>query len=137
MGDAHEAALWFNADKPTEYSDAKKGIEIAFVDTALALGVMFGPISFEIVDPLSPRVPPPPANFRGAIRCLIGTATVVSLWTPRESRFTDDLKPSDLADLRRATRQAFMQAGGFTMTDEECDDWINEVGPDAAVDTFH
>lgn len=137
LGTPMECGLWYNADKPTERANAKKGVETAFFNTGMAYNVNFGPISYEDVDPLSPRVCAPPDHFQGTVRCLIGTARVVSYYTPQCSRFTDDLRPHELAEFRRATRDAFMRAGGFKLSDEECDDWINEVGPDAAVDTFH
>ena len=134
IGDMLPAALWFNNDHPKDKEDAKRGVEEALKMTAEDAGVTLGPIEWDIVDPMSSRVPTPPDNFQGDIKCMIGEALVVGL-EKRLVDFTDDLEEDDLERLRASTRS---NAGAPDLTNEECDDIINSHGPDIAADeTVH
>ena len=135
IGDMLPAALWYNADHPDEKKDAKRGVEEALQMTAVDSGVTLGPITWDDLDPLSPMLAdPPPDNFQGDIRCLVGSAVIVGL-VKRPVDFTDDLTPDDLEKLRASTRK---KMGAPDLTDEECDDQINSWGPDIAADeTVH
>jgi len=126
-------ALWYNAEVTGELDAAVRGIERELEYIAEAANIILSDIVWENVDPLSPRVPDPPEHMNGGVRALIGTATVKAhgLEIP-ESNFTDDLTAFDLADLRKATRNAFRDNGGEFLTDEECDQIINDNGPDVA-----
>lgn len=131
IGDALPAALWFNDDHPKDRADAVRGIKEALEMTAADAGVKLGPIQWDVVDPLSPRVPTPPDTFQGDIKCMIGEAIIVGHIKTDDKNFTDDLEPHDLERLRKSTRK---QMGNANLTDEECDDFINDFGPDVAYD---
>ncbi len=128
----YEAALWYIS--PGGRKNAQKGLEVSFILVAETEGFIFGPISYEEVDPLSPRVPHPPDNMTGDVMALIGTATVVAqrMEIP-EKKFTDELLDRDRAAMRDVTRKIFLK-GGTNLTDDECDDIINEYGPEAALE---
>ena len=135
IGDTLPAALWYNADHPDEKKDAQRGVTEAIQMTAADAGVTVGPIQWDDVDPLSPRVPEPPPEFQGDIRCIIGEALVVGLAKTLHKDFTDDLTPEDLHKLRTSTRKSM---GAPDLSDEECDDFINSHGPEVAGDeTVH
>jgi len=132
VGTEMETALWYNANEPKDKDEAKKGIETVFVQTAYHHGVQFGPIQWEDVDPFSPRVPNPPKYMKNA-RALIGVASVYRhMDEAPNSFFTEDLSPGDLKELRRRTSDAFEKISGFPLSDEECDEFINEHGPGVA-----
>ena len=138
--DIFEASLWYNADLPGERSSAQEGIERVFVETAYRQGVRFAAIKWEELEPSSPRLKePPPAYMRGQPRVLLGWAPVVGkLLELPASRFIDDLSDEDLSNMRRRTRQQILRAGGPVISDEICDDLINQHGPPAAAEeTLH
>ena len=134
-GSIVQAAWWFDADQSIGRENAKREIKKHFYDFSTGCRVILGPIEWEEVDPLSPRVPEPPKHFQGNIKAMIGTATVVEeMCQVAENRLTNELKPEQLHQMRLATRRAWAQAGGSGfLTDEECEEWINREGPSAAV----
>lgn len=135
QGKTFEAAFWYNALNIEDRKKAHESLEEAFLRGAAYNMVRLGPISTEDVPWDDPRLPEPPKNMKGPLRCLIGTAKVVGLLEEdKKSNFTAELTPKDLRACREATRQAFLRAGGFTLSDEECDMFINEHGPSVAVD---
>jgi hypothetical protein len=130
MGDYLPAALWFNDDHPKERDDAKRGITTVLEEMAQAAGVRVGPIEWEELDPLSPKLKdPPPDHFQGDIKCMVGTVVVAGI-LKQEGDFTSDLEAEDLETLRNKTRTA----SGANLTDEECDEIINAEGPMVAAD---
>ena len=133
LGHVLECALWYNADVPTEKKKAEEGIITGFFKAADLYGVTFGPISWEDVDPMSPRVPTPPKHMKGNVRCLIGSAKAVS--KRRElGDFTNDLEEEDLLALRKATKKAHYRLTGGELSDEEADVIINEHAIDVVLD---
>lgn len=135
VGSAMEAAYWYNAADAAAKKDAEVNVRSAFESVEDQLGCRFGPLAWEDVDPLSPRVPDPPPWMQGQVRALIGMGVIFTYPNARiESKFIADLEEEDLRKLRAATRKMFAKSGGIALTDEECDEIINEYGPDAALD---
>lgn len=122
---------WYNADNPEDKKFAEAVIRNALKEVAAEDEVRLQPIEWDDVDPLSPMVPPPPAFLQGDIRCLIGFAASTSTAIP-QSFFTDDLTDEDLHKMRTATRRAHKKAGGGDLSDEQCDQQINDTGPGVA-----
>ncbi len=134
IGDELPAALWFNNDNPQERTDAERGIRESLDMLAEYDDLELGDITWEVVDPLSPRVPEPPEHFQGDIKCLIGTAKITRIKEKaREVDFVDGLSPQDLANLRRITKDKAVEYGEL-LSDEEADDLINSIGIEVAVE---
>jgi len=127
IGDILPAALWFNEDNPQERLDAERGIRESMEMIAEYDGIEFGPITWEVVDPMSPRVPTPPDNFQGNIKCLIGYVVITKI-NAEDGEFTDDIELQDLINLRQVTKKAVLDVNGMYLTDEEADEIINQYG---------
>ena len=129
IGDVLPAALWYNNDNAKEKTDAERGVKDVIEMIAEEEEVKIGPFHWDDVDPLSPRVPEPPAHFQGDIRCLIGEVVVLAHLKNPAKDFSSDLEEGDLQRLRAVTRK---KMGAPDLSDDECDDYINEWGPEVA-----
>jgi hypothetical protein len=127
IGDVIPAALWYNNDNPKEKTDAERGITEVINGIAAEEEVKIGPFHWDDVDPLSPRVPEPPKHYQGDARCLIGEVVVIGHMKDPSKDFASDLEEDDLQRLRAITREKM-----GPLTDDECDDQINEWGPEVA-----
>jgi hypothetical protein len=123
-GELVQAALWFNAEHAQEKDSAKLAITVMLKKFAAGSGCILGPVEWSEID--DRRVPAPPKHFMGTPKCLLGSAEILAL-VPC-STFTDQLGEDDLAALRAATRRNSPNH----LSDEECDDIINELGPETA-----
>ena len=129
MAELFEASLWYNADIPAEKTAAKEGIQETFLRTAVLHATRFGPISYEDLTVFDQRIPTPPPQMKGNIRCLYGSAKTIGELESLQG-ITSDLTDEDIRNLRHVTRRAYLKAGGPVLTDEECDQLINEHGPE-------
>jgi len=131
-GDWIRQAYWYNADDPKRKEEAEDKVSTAIFEMAVGFNVATKPIQWEHVTPDSPQVPPPPKRMQGNLKCAIGSAEVVTRFV-LGPQMTDTLEPPDLDRLRAATRRAHRTAGGGgLLTNEECDDRINELAPSVA-----
>ena len=94
IGDLHESALWFAGDDADQRETARKAIERVFTVGADDRGLVYGPVTFVDLAPGHPRVPDPPAQWRGRNpMLLVGEAEVrgVRSLIRVHARFVDDL----------------------------------------------
>lgn len=128
VGDMLEAALWFNSANPLDKVQAQRGVREALEIMATSIGLLVGDIIWEEIGPEDGRVPVPPEAYSGTPMCLYGMAPVVAVRRQAVSAFTHELEEEDLAVMRRHTRSG----AGQHLTDAECDEIINGIGPDVA-----
>lgn len=130
-----QASLWYNANKPTERASAERGISDVIEMMAKELGLIRGPMRWIDLPPDEVHIDPPEAFSRG-VRYLEGVCPVVKKahFLTEISGFTQELDKKDLERLREQTRMAHRNAypREVALTDAEADDWINELGPEAA-----
>lgn len=131
-GDMLEASLWYNSLNPLDKVAAQRGVRECLEIMAQACGLLIGDIIWEDIGPEDGRVPEPPEAYYGAPMCLYGQAPVVAARRAPVSAFTHELEDEDLERVRTHTRKAAAGYGQY-LSDEECDEIINRIGPDAAV----
>lgn len=161
-GDTIELAIWLSGSETPEHirsfmaDDAKTALDAK----AKAERVSIADPEFTAKLPGDDRVPPVPPWLEQKVISLGRKPVTLSLVQGREPKtyvapvllvagamvlgpkqslqqkgFLADLSPSDLADLRKRTREVWdkSRVGWRTLTDQECDKLIDEHGPDAAV----
>jgi hypothetical protein len=133
--DVIENAIWITGDEPPEIRKRYEGDVCMSIDELCEeMGWTHGPVKFYTKRPGDERVPPVPDHIQGSkVRLLIGEARIIgtALEIPKGS-FVANLDKKDLMRLRLITR---MKAGR-PLSDEECDAIIEEIGPEAALDTI-
>jgi hypothetical protein len=111
--------------------EAKPAIEQQFE-------VRFGPATIhELAANESPW--PVPNHIQGQTpTLLVARATVKARRPQKRSLFLTELEPADLALLRRITRRVRKRIypNEGPLTDRQCDTVINDLGPDAALETL-
>ena len=98
----------------------------------------FSPVTFSEKKPSGDRVPKVPDGIRGInVRLLVAESEIIGRRpeTPKGS-FIAYLDKLDLDRLRTITRNARLKIHRQSLTDTECDEIIEEIGPDAAVDVL-
>lgn len=129
VGQIVEIRWWFNAEDPQDRALSKRHLADLMAAMAFSDGVILGPVSFDVIG--IEQVGPPPDNFPGTPKCLCAISGIVGLRS--FSRFTLELEDEDLERLRGYTR---MEANEY-LSDEACDEIINEYGPEVAMKTVH
>ena len=142
VGDVLESAIWLDGRETAEH---RKAFE-AEVNAALALsarrhGHVLGPVTWTEKKPGDDRVPPVPNHIQGPnVRLLVAEAMIVNTVSIMRELpgFAHDLESDDLALLRRITRRKYREQypGQPELTDRQCDTLINDLGPEAALDTL-
>ena len=142
-GDPYELCIWLTG-RETEalIVQWKADCQELLGDEAASRGFIIGPMTFTEKRPGEDRVPPVPDHIHGHdVRLLIGEAEVRR--APRteiikSSGFVQDLDAKDLARLREITRQARAKQMPLAavLTDAECDDIIERIGPETALKTL-
>lgn len=134
-GEVFETAIWMTGEEAPELKERFiEDVRAYLAEVAERDGVVIGPLVMCEKSPGDDRVPPVPDTIQGpAVKLLVGEATVVAVhpaiapWS-----FVLDLDKKDLHRLREITRQA---APG-PLSDEECDEIIDEIGVETAVRTL-
>lgn len=144
-GDVLETAIWMDG-RETEGDVAQFKFDAVayFQSIGDAERLVVAPTAFTEKRPLDDRVPPVPDYVSGPkVRLLVAEAAVSERLNVLSHRsFLADLDYKDLQLLRDATRAVHRiydrNAGGEmrTLTDPECDQIIEEVGPQAALNTL-
>lgn len=140
LGDVLEVAIWKTGDEP-EGTDArfKKDMAEQIQEMADMSGVVCGDIKWSVKAPGMERVPPVPGHIQGQrVRLLIGEAEIVGeLPAETTDSLIANLEYKDLQTLRGITRSSHQRHfPGRTLLDAECDDIIEALGPEAAVDAL-
>lgn len=124
IGEIVEHAIWFSGDSDEQKRKAEVVIRVKFESEVWT----YGPVEFETLDPENERAPEPPKKwFQENPKLLVGFATITG--TPQiDKGMSDDLDNESLAGMRAATRRS----AGNHLTDAECDEYINSLGPETA-----
>lgn len=137
LGDQIESAIWVDGTETQEQVQEHH----AHIAAQIALlcyeqGWECGPTTFEEKKPGNEHVPQVPDHISGPeVQLLVATAEVVGrrVETSPES-FVSNLDRKDLVRLRKITRVAAATYDGRLLSDHECDDIIEELGPEVALD---
>jgi len=132
LGDVIESSVWLTGDEPEEMrkryeNDVSEAIDyFCFEKSFIA-----GPVSFDEKHPMDDVIEVPDHIKGSRVRLLVASATVVekAVETSRGS-FVANLEMKDLKKLRTIIRRH------RDLTDIDCDRIIEEIGPDAALDTL-
>ena len=142
--------MWVTGDESPEVrarhvDDVNAAIEEACAEA----GMRCAPPRWVEKRPGGDRVPPVPEHVQGSrVRLMVAEADVLGpLVVSAAGSFVAQLDRRDLQRLRTLTRQQALKAGyhggphggphgGQPLTDAECDEMIEAIGPDAAVETL-
>ncbi len=142
-GDVVEIAFWLSGKETEE--QLKHWKEVFCTDvvkrTEHANNVEIGPLEFSVKKPGDDRVPNVPDEISGPdVKLIVAEAKVggyklAPLQT--QSGFVYDLTKTDLHRLRSITRKAHAKRTGQRLTDAQCDQVIEHLGPDVAIKTLN
>jgi len=135
-----ETAVWVTGKEPEGLQDRfEHDLRQHLATVADDAGVIIGPLILTEMRPGEERVPKVPDYIQGPdVRLLVVEATVVGNAHENEGAFVADLAPNDLERLRsilRRVHQAY-NPGKPEITTEKCDEYINQHGPDAALEAL-
>ena len=138
IGEIIESAIWLTGDESEETrkryeQDVTEAIDYFCHKNEFT----HGPVAFVEKLPGTDRVPAVPAHISGPrIRLLVAESTITAkaVITPQGS-FIANLDKHDLDRLRKITRRAGMKTRRI-LSDAECDDIIEKLGPATALDTL-
>lgn len=145
LGDTLMVAMWMDGRETKEdLIRFKSDAGVYFENLAADGGLVISLPTYAEKKPNDERVPPVPGNISGPnVRLFVVEVDVVGkvkVLSPRS--FLADLDHKDLEVLREATRAVHRiydrTATGQmrTLTDRECDEIIEEVGPQSALNTL-
>lgn len=139
-GETLEAAIWLDGGETSEQLRQFKADMGEVIGEKCQSGDMLhGPLRFIEKQIGEDRVPPVPDHIQGLdVRLMVVEADITG-YAPQPNKrvFVGDLEPKDLQRLRVITRTAYEPNNlGQTLTDIECDDVIEELGPDSALRTL-
>lgn len=132
VGDRLETAFWLTGAESAELLEHhQKEVTANALETLAAFGLLPGPIQWTELLPGVDRVPPVPDHIQGpAVRLLVATVVAVAKVPETKTRaFVGELEKRDLELLRMFTRRKAQRE----LSDAECDDWIEQLGPEAAM----
>lgn len=135
-----ESAIWITGDESqSTRSRYEQDVRQAVADLCSQEGFEHGPVIFTEKRPGEDRVPPVPDHVQGSrVRLLVGEAKLICEHVvTSEGSFIANLEKKDLTRLRFITRNSWLkQNPGQVLTDGECDNLIEQFGPEAAIDTL-
>lgn len=135
-GDLVECAIWLDGRESDAMLRQWKADAAYLMANGQEPVLKLGPVSFEIKRPGGERVPPVPERISGPdVRLLIATAEVIGFETARKASFIGDLAEVDLVKLRGLTRRQHGHRG--SLSDAQCDQIIERIGPVAAGQVLH
>ena len=139
IGDVIESAIWLTGDESQEMRERyKRDVTEAIDYFCHENNFLHGPVTFIEKLPGTDRVPPVPDHVQGQrVRLLVAESTITAkaVVAPKGS-FIANLDKHDLDRLRKITRRASMKVCMKILTDAECDEMIENLGPAAALDTL-
>lgn len=139
IGDVIETAIWLTGEENQEMrSRYERDVTEAIDCLCQEQHYLHGPVRFTEKKPGQDRVPEVPDHIHGInVRLLVAEAEVIAP-APQtvQGSFTANLDKKDLDRLRTITRQIRLKLHKQRLTDEECDEVIEELGPEAALDTL-
>jgi len=137
IGDIVGVALWITGE---ESHELRRNIEMDLsLEIENACGPwLCGPIIFTEKKPGEDRVPPVPNHIHGnAIKLLVAEANIIAPKPVTSTgSFTANLEIKDLVRLRQITRNLIHRTQGIVLSDAECDEIIDNLGPEVALDSL-
>lgn len=133
VGDIVHTSMWIDGrETPEIRKQYEEDVNEALTDICESNGFDIGPVTFIEKHPEDNDVPPVPDHINGdRIRLLYAEADVVSKkMLSSKGSFIADLDKKDLELLRNITRKG----AGVFLADAQCDEIIEELGPEAAMD---
>jgi len=140
IGDTIESAVWITGDEASDVRQRfERDVGAAIDKMCTDQRMIHGPVTWLEKHPMEDRVPAAPDHVQGScVRLLVGAAQVVAQM-PDETpaSFVANLEIKDLLRLRQITRRVHARRyPGGALSDESCDAAIEELGPEAALDTL-
>ena len=139
IGDLIESAIWMTGDEgPSTRIRFEQDVRQAVAVMCSEQGFEHGPVTFTEKRPGEDRVPQVPDHVQGSrVRLLVCEALITSRSVATsEGSFIANLDKKDLVRLREITKNTWRKRTGFILADEDCDKYIEEFGPEAALDTL-
>lgn len=135
-----ESAVWITGEEsPSIRARYEQDVRQAVEDLCEEEGIEAGLVIFTEKRPGDDRVPSVPDHVQGSrVRLLVGEAQILgSRVATSEGSFVSNLEKKDLVRLRAITRNGYLkQHPGYVLTDDECDQYIEQYGPEAAIETL-
>ncbi len=139
IGDVVNNAIWLTGEE-TEGLRMRYMYDVSDTIDELCQteGFIHGEVVFIEKCPGDERVPKVPDHIQGPkVRLLIAEATVLKeIPKSNEGSFVDNLDRKDLIKLRKLTKQSAFKFYNRLISNEECDEIIEALGPDSAVETM-
>jgi hypothetical protein len=140
QGDVIESAIWITGEETEELRQRfKSDVALAIAALCHDEGWLHGPVTFVEKRPGDDMVPPVPNHISGPrVRLLVAEAIVTdkALETSKGS-FVANLDRKDLKRLREITRRKWSDHhSGEILSNDICDKWIEQLGPEAAIETL-
>jgi len=134
VGEIIESSIWITGEEPPELRK-KYEYDVRNAIAILCKGFIHGPVSFVEKRPEEDRVPEVPDHISGQrVRLLVGECELKDKLIEKiEGSFAANLERKDLVKLRKLTREK----SGVNLTNERCDEIINQIGPEAVLETLH
>lgn len=140
IGDFIESAIWITGDEsPVTRARYEQDVLHAVSEFCVEERFEHGTLTFTEKRPGDDRVPQVPDHIQGTrVRLLVGSAQILgNRVVASEGSFVNNLDKKDLARLRAITRiGAAKQRNSHVLTDNECDQYIEQYGPEAAIETL-
>lgn len=142
-GETYEICIWLTGrETDALLAQWKVDCQAILADKAAEMGFIIGLMRFTEKPPGAERMPQVPDHISGPnVRLLIGEAEVRPNPRPeiiKSSGFVADLDAKDLHRLRTLTREARAKQAPYAaiLTDAQCDDIIEQIGPETALKTL-
>ena len=134
IGDTIETAIWLDGTE-TRALLRRYDIEAKQAIDEVCKGFVLGPVRTTEKRPGAERVPAVPDHIQGHdVRLLVVEADILGFLHAHAS-FVYDLDRRDLERLRTITRaMARLHDPSIRLTDWDCDEMIDTIGPEAAAD---
>ncbi len=131
-GDLIESSIWVTGDEPKALLDRyKQDVTEAISYLCQENGMTYGDVTFIEKHPMD-DIPEVPDHISGSrVRLLVGEAYVTGVVVETtEGSFVNNLDHKDLMKLRTIIRRY------GTRSNADCDAIIEQIGPEAAIDTL-
>jgi len=136
LGDVIENAIWMTGDESVDLKAKYRNDVLGTMDDLCEReGFIHGPITMHELRPGDDRCPEVPSHIHGSrVRLLVVESTLVTkLVVDSVPSFVDNLERADLVKLRKITRDRVAKDLKRIISNKECDEIIEMLGPDAAV----
>jgi hypothetical protein len=135
LGDVIEKAIWLTGDESPELRKRyEQDVTQAIEDLCREHGFLHGPVTWVEKRPGEDRVPQVPDHVQGSRVRLLVAESIVTDYAPQtsEGSFIANLEKKDLERLRVITRRQ----SKTTLSDQDCDELIEQYGPEAVLETL-